>query len=387
MVMKKLVIVLMCLLVWACNERTLVRIAASGHPQRTARELLERRAHSYQSNPLLAVHDARELARLVESLRGHVRHTWGGRSTVLPSRHRYVKYTQNYQSRAIVNFDSGEITVETLDRQHTARSLQSAIVTTLLTPDDPRAVDLYSARTVRLSGTPYLAGLVRDQHGRTVGTPPRAEAYARWLRGHRRHTHRIHTPSGSREVTYVRFHMVRDHLRRAARRYKPLVTRYAHRYGVSPNLVFAIIKTESNFNPFAVSPEPAYGLMQLVPATGGRDAYRLVHGQDRTPSPQRLLRADQNIELGTAYLGLVNHHYLGGIRNPVSREYCTIAAYNAGAGNVLRTFSSNRHQAVRTINAMTPAAVYRRLRTHLPSAQARRYLAKVLSARRDFVSL
>lgn len=385
--MNKFAIVLICLLVGGCNERSLIRVAVSQHPQRSARQLLERRAHSYQSNPLLAVHDARALTRLVESLRGHVSRTWGGRSTLLPSRHRYVKYTQNYQSRAIVNFDSGEITVETLDRQHTSRSLQNAIVTTLLTPDDPRAVDLYSARTVRLTGTPYLAGLVRDQHGRTVRTPPRAEAYARWLRAHHRHTRRIRTSAGTREVSFVRFHMVRDHLRQAARRYKPLVTRYAHRYGVSRNLVFAIIKTESNFNPFAVSAAPAYGLMQLVPTTGGRDAYRLVHGRDRTPSAQQLLRADQNIELGTAYLGLVNHHYLGGIRNPVSREYCTIAAYNTGAGNVLRTFSSSRRQAVRTINALTPAAVYRRLRTRLPSAQARRYLAKVLSARRDFVSL
>jgi membrane-bound lytic murein transglycosylase C len=385
--MKKFAIVLMCLVVWGCNEQTLIRVAVSDHPQRTARELLERRAHGYQSDPLLAVRDARAFAQLVESLRGHVRHTWGRRATVLPNRHRYVKYTQNYQSRAIVNFDSGEITVETLDRRHPERSLQNAIVTTLLTPDDPRAVDLYSARTVRLSGTPYLSALVRDQHGRPVRTPPQAEAYARWLRGHRRHTRRIRTGAGGRAVTFVRFRMVRDHVRQAARRYEPLVTRYAHRYGVSRNLVFAIIKTESNFNPFAVSPAPAYGLMQLVPTTGGRDAYRLVHGRDHTPSPQRLLRPDRNIELGTAYLSLVSRHYLGGVRNPVSREYCTIAAYNTGAGNVLRVFSSDRAQAVRTINRMTPAAVYRRLHTRLHSVQARRYLVKVLSARRDFVSL
>ncbi len=51
-----------------------------------------------------------------------------------------VKYTQNYMSRTIVDFDSGSIMVETLDDKAPKESLKNAIVTTLLTPGCGSAV-------------------------------------------------------------------------------------------------------------------------------------------------------------------------------------------------------------------------------------------------------
>jgi membrane-bound lytic murein transglycosylase C len=64
-----------------------------------------------------------------------------------------------------------------------------------------------------------------------------------------------------------------------------------------------------------------------------------------------------------------------------------IAAYNGGAGGVLRLFSADRKKAVDVINRLGPAAVYRKLRDRFPSAETRRYLVKVLDARRDFVNM
>ena len=98
-------------------------------------------------------------------------------------------------------------------------------------------------------------------------------------------------------------------------------------------------------------------------------------------------RLDNNIEMGTAYLHLLLTRYLEEIRDPVSREYCAIAAYNTGAGNVLAAFSGDREQAVKRINSTPSGEVYVRLRTSLSSGEARRYVVKVTEAKRRYVRL
>jgi membrane-bound lytic murein transglycosylase C len=329
----------------------------------------------------------RDFNRLVAILSGDVGQVWGKPEIVLPDKKHYVKYTDNYRSRAIVDFDRGLVTVETIQESGKGHHLQNAIVTTLLTPEDPRSVDLYSARTIKLTGRPYLEGLVQDHKGNEISNPQQAEAYARYLVQQKQSKRSITTPKGTRLVRQVKFTLVNDYLNRSARRYASLVNHYAGKYRVSRSLVYAVIKTESNFNPYAVSSAPAYGLMQLVPTTGGRDAYRRVKGYDHTPSRDFLFVPGNNIELGTAYLGIIERDYLGQIRDPVSREYCTIAAYNTGSGNVLETFSRDRARAVQIINSLPAAEVYQRLRNGLSHQEARRYLVKVLDARREFVSL
>ena len=375
----------------SCSTSDLARVAMNPSPEAALSSMARARAARYASDPSRIATDIdraeRQFERLVALLRGEVEQTWGRDEVLTPSKRRYVKYTDNYKSRAIVQFDRGRVTVETVAQDRPAERLRAAIVTTLLTPDDPRAVDLYSARRVELRGRPYLYGLVRDQNGRIIDRPERAEAYADHLVRRSSRTRTVSTSNGSRTARYVRFDLVSDYRSRQARRYEPLVRRYAARYGVSESLVFAVMKTESAFNPFAVSSAPAYGLMQLVPRTGGRDAFRHVKGYDHVPSKQYLFKPANNIELGTAYLGLIQRKYLAGIQDPVAREYCTISAYNGGAGNVLRTFSRDRRQAVRVINRLGPSRVYRKLRDDHPRQETRRYLVKVLEARRRFVNI
>jgi len=183
----------------------------------------------------------------------------------------------------------------------------------------------------------------------------------------------------SREVVSVSFPLAPDHLRVRAERFRPFVTRYAAQYGVYPPMVYAIIHSESSFNPRARSGVPAYGLMQLVPRSGARDAYLLVYSQDRMLSDTYLYDPERNIELGAAYLHILQDRYFKRVENPMNRMLCAIAGYNTGAGNVCKAFDAGTSltRAAPVINGMTPEQVYGRLRANLPYEETRNYVVKV----------
>ena len=96
----------------------------------------------------------------------------------------------------------------------------------------------------------------------------------------------------------------------------------------------------------AVTNPPAYGLMQVVPSTAGRDVFEKIKQRKGQPSPKNLYDPEYNIDIGTAYLQILQERYLVKIKDQNALRYSVISAYNGGAGNVLKTFSSNRDQAV-----------------------------------------
>ncbi len=96
--------------------------------------------------------------------------------------------------------------------------------------------------------------------------------------------------------------------------------------GLDPYLVLALIRQESLFDPKALSPASAFGLMQLLPSTAVRAATQLGLPP---PQPQRLYEPELNLLLGTHYLKELLQRYSN---NPVK----AIAAYNAGENAVAR---------------------------------------------------
>ncbi|MCC6207547.1 MAG: DUF3393 domain-containing protein [Gammaproteobacteria bacterium] len=372
--------------------RNVSAIASSDDPGDALKQQLKQRSEYYKQHPEAVTADIRDIKRDFDSLfallQGNVGEKWGQKEIKVPTRKQYVKYTQNYLSRAVVDFDQGKVMVETLDERDADGSLRNAIITTLLTPDDPRSVDLFSDKAVTLSSDkePYLKGLVLNQKGESIADPAVAGDYAGYLIGHQRRQRAVDVGGTPKKATYVEFAMVSNFSNKQAQKYSPMVDRFAKQYDISPSLVYAVIRTESNFNPYAVSAAPAYGLMQLVPTSGGRDAYRRVTGGDGVPSKEYLFDAGNNIELGTAYLNLLAYNHLKLVQNEISREYCVISAYNTGAGNVLKAFSKDRSEAVNQINGRQPAEIYEKLRHDLPYEETRRYLEKVVTYRKQFIN-
>lgn len=368
------------------------RVAVDIAQGKDPKQILKERADAYQRDPEALIKDLRAVQRdfeaVMAALTGEVKKTWGEKEVKVPERKKYVKYTQNYMSRAIVDFDSGTVTVETLDDKAPKESLKSAVITTLLTPDDPRSVDLFSDKAVMLTSEklPYLYGLVVDRQGQAVKTPAQAESFASFVVDNQSKARSVDLNGTMKPALFAEMKMVMNFSNRQAEKYRGTVMRYADQFKVSPSLVFAVIRTESNFNPFAVSSAPAYGLMQLVPSSGGREAYRKAKGKDSIPSRDYLFDPENNVELGSAYLNVLSYAQLERIENQISREYCVISAYNTGPRNMFKAFAADQMTAINQINSLQPPAVYDRLRANLPYQETREYLAKVVTFRKQFIT-
>jgi len=377
-----LIIVTMLMSCSRYDAARIARAAATGNPAAAAEALARDKALGYATNPKALEADLKQFKKLVDEFIDSIASVWGEDNVRIPRPKEYVKYTHNYLSRASVDFDTGLVTVETVDQTKPLNSLKNAIVTTLLTPGDPRAVDLYSAKTVKLGEAPFMLGEVKDHENKNIRWAWRAERFADHLIKANLKTRKI----DGKTAKYVTFHMVKDHLDIRARKYRALVEAASKRFNVSKNLIYAIMKVESDFNPFAVSSAMAVGLMQVVPTTAGSDVYRYLHGKKDIPSRDALFQPPTNITYGTAYLNLLGTRYLSSVTDPVSREYCMIAGYNGGAGSVLRTFNKDRKKAATAINKTPPAQVYETLRRKHPYQETRRYLGKVLEAKKHFVN-
>lgn len=368
------------------DYRRVAAVALSRNPAAAAERVARNKVIGYALNPAQLERDIKNFKLNVTKLVKAAGGVWGDKNVKVPTPKQYVKYTQNYQSRAMVDFDKGIIKVETLDDKDPKKSLRNALVTVLLTPDDPRAVDMYSSKQVELKGKPYLYGEVLDNENRPISSVEMAEGFADFLVREKLKTGTLNTDSGEKKFHYVEISMVNDHLYVRAKKYSAIIEQYAAKYNISRNLVYSIIKTESDFNPFAVSSTPAFGLMQIVPSTAGRDSYRFVYNKDAAPSRDFLFDAENNVELGTAYLNILSFRYLENVGDPVSKEYCVIASYNGGIGAVLRAFSRDREKALNDINSMKPQEVFNRLTASLPP-ETQNYLKRVTNSKRSFVKI
>lgn len=123
-------------------------------------------------------------------------------------------------------------------------------------------------------------------------------------------------PRTGRLVRVVRYQTPDGRPVRPEAAVRPLVEHAARRHQLDPVLVDAVIRAESGYNPAAVSPKGAAGLMQLMPATARR-----LGARDRF-DPR------ENVEAGV--------RYLRALRERFGDDRLALAAYNAGEAAVMR---------------------------------------------------
>jgi len=108
--------------------------------------------------------------------------------------------------------------------------------------------------------------------------------------------------------------------------YWEMVRKKAEERGLDPYLILALMRQESTFDPKALSPASAHGLMQLLPSTAARAATRIGL---RPPRRERLFDPDINLTLGAYHLKALLRRYSNSLVKAV-------AAYNAGENAVDR---------------------------------------------------
>lgn len=108
--------------------------------------------------------------------------------------------------------------------------------------------------------------------------------------------------------------------------YSEIITIYEEKYGVEEDLIYALIKAESNFKSDAISNKGAIGLMQIMEETAKDIAKKYNLEMDYNNFREELLKIENNINIGTKYLSSLLEKY--------QNKEIALAAYNAGIGTV-----------------------------------------------------
>lgn len=167
--------------------------------------------------------------------------------------------------------------------------------------------------------------------------------------------------------------LVPDHLPIRAKRYVPIVLENANKFNVKPQLIMAVIHTESYFNPMAESRCGALGLMQVIPRYAGREAYLFIYKNDKVFLPAYYHDPKNNIELGTAYLHLLKSKYFSSIPTDPKNRYFSVSGYNWGPTKVVqKILIPNRHK----VQTMSDSDVFNLIRRKSPQ-ETSDYLKRV----------
>lgn len=314
----------------------------------------------------------------------------------------WVEYTDGGDTRWEVDFEEGEVIIEIAERPgesdaalqqrlHSAlrELVRSGGTQTGLPGDDSQVlgVPVLEGQLPQLTpetGDAEIEALAQAAERLPVTPAPRPEP----VPDESTASETAPLPEPAQTLLRLNLQLAPDHLQVRAGRIRDELLYAAERWNHDPALLLAVVHTESYFNPTARSHANALGLMQIMPASAGRDVYRHLNGHDGIPGPALLFDPATNMIYGAVYLDILRSRYISGVESGPVHELMIIAAYNTGAGNVARAYTGNTNisQAVQQANSMTEEENLHHLLRHLPYQETRDYLPKVLERRAQYAA-
>ncbi len=294
----------------------------------------------------------------------------------------WVQYDEENASKTEVDFEEGKIKVEVLvevdEQEEIEEKLEKATEKLLKTSDD--------------KGTVFAEQLPieeKKEDGKVEFEEKKLEKFVKKEVKEKIEVKPVKSPDGKERIkATVTIKLNSDHISKRAQKYIPLVEKYSAKHNVNPHLVLAIMRNESAFNPVATSTcnqKPcATGLMQLVPWSGGQDAFQAL-GHEGQPTRKYLQNPENNIELGTKYLSILIRTF-DGTNEDEKMRYLITCAYNTGAGNVAKGLVGKRkvRPAVEFANGISSERLYGKLRSDLPYEETRTYLERVTNSYKKY---
>lgn len=318
---------------------------------------------------------------------------WGGDNVIETTNKDWVEYSDDGNSRSKVDFEKGEVTIEIVVTPDESKSdeavenkVEDKIKELLINRGKTKDYDSSKEQAVPLQETPVLENQVETPSGEVITENNINEGVKEIVSQTEIKKEEIKGDDGkTREVITVKLDLAPNHIKTRAEKYKNEVEKYCRKYDVEPALAYAVMQTESSFNPKAKSYVPAYGLMQIVPTSAGKDCAQSLKKSFSKPTANYLYEPENNIEMGVHYLYLLRKRYYTKVENPDSRDLCVIASYNTGAGNVARALRGDTKisKAIPQINEMSYEQLFKYFEKKLlPETQ--NYIRKVTERMNDF---
>ena len=318
---------------------------------------------------------------------------WGGNNVAESTNKDWVEYSDDGKSRSTVDFEKGEAMIEIIISKEESSSdekieekVETKIKELIISKGKSKDYDSSEEKAIPLQDTPVLEDQVQTPSGIIVTEGNLDESVKEIAEEIVIEKKEIKGDDGhEREVVIVKLDLVPDHIKTRAEKYKNEVEKYCAKYDVNPTMAYAVMQTESSFNPKAKSHVPAYGLMQIVPSSAGKDCAQSLNKPFSKPTANYLYEPENNIEMGVHYLYLLKKRYYTNVENDDSQDLCVIASYNTGAGNVARSLRGDTKisKAIPQINAMSYEELFSYFeRELLPETQ--NYIRKVTERMNDF---